>query len=70
MKLCMFDFMTLVSECDRNIWEAVIDRRLTKNHKQSINYCYSLHERIYIWICGYGWYIAMVDTGSNELVYL
>ena len=48
-RLCVFDFMALVSECYRTIGEALKDRRLTKG------YCYSIHERVWIWWDCNGW---------------
>ena len=54
----MFDFMTLVSKCDRTIREALRGRRLTKRVYSVIQYIIGY---VYDWT-------AMDDTGSKELV--
>jgi len=48
-RLCVFDFMTLVCEWDRTIGEAHRGRGWQKG------YCYSIHERVWIWWECNGW---------------
>ena len=60
----MFDFMTLVSECDRNIWEAVIDRRLTKitNRVATIIAIHYMRGYIYMYIGGILQWLILIRT--------